>query len=187
MTKEEMIDYLSGKKLEDANSNKVQFTKCGVVTEEQAKYIMDTLCLKDEQESTRLLSGFIGDNCEDAKIGEALKAHAICFAIVTIPSHMAVVKECVAFSKEGYIRYKLRITLNGLAFIVDKENGMRLIPWDVPITDTTLLQLSVLKVIKDLNNELDEKISKEYALTFNTRPYAEVAEAVIKATTEVQA
>lgn len=187
MTKEEMIAYLSGKKPEEANSNKVTFTKCGVATEEQAKYIMDALCLKDEQESARRLSGFLGDNCEDTKIGEALKAHAICVAIVTIPPKMTVVKECVAFSKEGYILYGLRITLTGLAFGVDKDKGMRLIPWDAPITDTTLLQLSVLKVINDRKNELDEKISKEYALTFNPRPYAEVAEAVIKATAEVQA
>jgi len=178
MTKEEIVAALKGEKPASAQlppDNKVNFTnKVGVVTEEQEKYLEEILFQKDEQDSFKKVSRFISGSIDDAKVKEVLQSHTIMIGVVALPLKTEIAKEGVAFNRNGYFCYAIRLTRYGMTFGVEKGASITVTPWDKPYGADAVI---------DLVRSRKEKVRSMmgFAHIFQERDDAEIADIIAKA------
>ncbi len=186
MTKEEMVAILAGeKKPEEAKKidEKAPFShKCCHVSEEQAKRLKELAFLDDEQESCRKLSHFIGENISDDRIKAVLQGCVVCIGRTLLPFSLAILKECIAFSKDGFLTYRLTIEPHGVGIGIDKGDKLELTPWPDGVFKDGYLGLTVRLRKEALKKRVENKFDM-----FIPRPDDEIADLILKGVAEVTA
>ena len=186
MTKEEMVSIISGgkKPADDAmnKSDKAPFSlTCCHVSEEQAKRLLDMAFITDEQESCRKLSHFIGENINDERIKSALQGCVICVGKSISPFSLSIHKECIAFSKDGFLTYKFTIEPRGICLSIDAKAKFELTPWPAGVFKDGYMGLTVHIRKKTLM----ERAEKSKLGLFIPCPDEEIADVILKGFAEV--
>lgn len=186
MTKKEMVSIISGEKPADEamNDEKAPFShKCCHVTGEQAKRLSEMAFLEDQQESCRRLSHFIGENLNDERIKSALQGCVVCIGRIFNLFEFSILKECIAFSNEGYITYKLHIGSHGISLGIDENAKLKLNPWPDGVFKDGYMGLTV-RLRKKVLMERAEKC--KFGL-FVPCSDDEIADVILKGIAEVTA
>ena len=176
MTKEQIIAALNGESPKDEQSpdNKIDFTKRGVATKEQSKYLAKMFVQKDEQDSFRNLSRFMSGNVDNAEVRDVLKCHTVMVGTVVLPLETAIVKEGLAFNKDGYFCYSFRLLGNSLGFGIFKDSRFEVTPWDRLYGAD-----AVVECVRNLKAKIYEKMG--FMSLFRERANDEIADVIEKA------
>ena len=179
MTKEKMMDILSGKPVEEKKKldEKAPFShRCCHITEEQQKRLSEMAFMSDKQESCRQLSHFIGENMTDESVKAVLQGHVVCIGEVMVPLKFAILRECIAFTKDGFLTYKIFIEPHGVGLGIDNGATLKVNPWPDGVFKDGYIGL----VVRERRKEIEKRVDKCVMDLFTSRPDDEIAEAILK-------
>ena len=186
MTKEKMVEILSGKPAEEAKNpdEKAPFShKCCHVSEEQQKRLTEMAFLADKQESCRKLSHFIGENMGDDGVKAVLQGHVICIGEVMVPFRLAILRECIAFAKDGFLTYKITIEPRGIGLGIDRDAKLEVCPWPQGVFKDAYIGL----LVRDRRKDIEKRVAECRLDVFSPRPDEEIADVILKGVAEVMA
>ena len=184
MTKEEMLNFLNGK-VEEAKKpdEKALFShKCCHISKEQGERLSEMAFLADKQESCRQLSHFIGENMGDDGVKAVLQGHVICIGEVLVLSRTAIIRECIAFCKAGFLTYAITIEPRGIGLALDRNVKLKVYPWPQGV----FMDGYIAFCVRERRKEIKERVAKCWPDTFRPCPDEEIADVILKGAAEVQ-
>ena len=181
MTKEKMMDILSGTPVEEKKKldEKAPFShRCCHITEEQQKRLSEMAFMSDKQESCRQLSHFIGENMTDESVKAVLQGHVVCIGevMVLLKFAICICRECIAFTKDGFLTYKIFIEPHGVELGIDKGETLKVNPWPDGVFKDGYIGL----VVRERRKEIEKRVDKCAMDLFVSRHDDEIAEAILK-------